>query len=295
MSESTETTPPTIEEILRVRDRLEQLISLTDNKTRRFAWPSDDEMYSESEKKFYLYLGMKINFSDLFFTMCLQKEAIGTPPCLKKYENLSLLEHQFSAKERKELFSDLLSCAYMSESPTKQPVYQFYDKVALDRYLLIREYENQFIYQPGSLKTMPSLYHAFTTQIPDPRDKLEGDNMDQLTEEDISKLKILFQKFNYEKQFNHILQDYQNISKFPPLFLAFANTACIPYCRKHVMNCLRNVLEIRNVFKAKEMDDSAVLDQVTLEEAYHCLYEPCCAKVSNLIDHVKNMETKSKI
>ncbi|KAF0975322.1 hypothetical protein FDP41_004705 [Naegleria fowleri] len=47
----------TMAEILRVRNRLDQLIS-NNNPSHRFV--SVDDMYSESEKKFYMYLSVKI-------------------------------------------------------------------------------------------------------------------------------------------------------------------------------------------------------------------------------------------
>ncbi|KAF0974933.1 hypothetical protein FDP41_006038 [Naegleria fowleri] len=203
--------------------------------------------------------------SELFLVMCLQNELIETPSCLKKYEHANLSEKKFSATERKELFADLLKCASLNENSEKKRFYECHDSTILDRYVILSDYDSKIIYQKGSLKTMPSLYNAFTRQIPDLSDLLEGDNLNHLTENDISKLKIVFQKFKYEKQLDQIVKDYETLSNYPPLFLALTSTSCIPYCRKHLLNCLKKVYYQNHHEEKKEegkveLDDAFILD-----------------------------------
>ncbi|KAF0975321.1 hypothetical protein FDP41_005652 [Naegleria fowleri] len=204
---------------------------------------------------------------------------MNMPTCPKK---------KFSATERKELFADLLKCASLNENSEKKRFYECHDSTILDRYVILSDYDSKFIYQKGSLKTMPSLYNAFTRQIPDSSDHLEGDNLDHLTDDDISKLKIVFQKFKYEKQLDQIVKDYETLSNFPPLFLAFSNTACIPYCRKHLLNCLKKVYSQNHPEGKVDLDDASILDHSSLEDAYYCLYEPCCSKVASYIDYERS-------
>nr|CAG4717454.1 unnamed protein product [Naegleria fowleri] len=315
MTSQDKTTIPGDDEKLSKIRQVEQLFPTAPNSKM------DDSLCSESDKKFFTYASIGFNcrrkvqelqidkydarrlenretkapneVSKVFGALCVIKEVFGTPPCLHNYENISFLTKYFTARERRQLFEQLVkSCAYIGENRSNhQSEYLFYDTVALEQYLKLKDYDDLFIEKEGSFKKFPvfaqTVKHDFRDETTGKL--LQGDNLQNFTEEDASKLKILIEKMRYEKQFNYVMNEYENIPTLPPSYMVYAYGVSFAYCKQHFMKCMRDTF-----YKdSQNISDEDLVEKFSIGNATECLAsQPCFLKASSYLDYTKSKQNK---
>ncbi|KAG2372993.1 hypothetical protein C9374_012936 [Naegleria lovaniensis] len=237
-----------------------------------------------------------------FMSMCLLNELLKTPSCLAHNKNFTTRNFAPTQTNTKQLFQDLQQCAHIQveEHSTPEGTIQ-YENVPIfnnssddENYNILTDYFETL--RDPLKQSFPSFYHALKFGVvanPYSRREsplwLEGDNSSHLDHtQDVPKLRTLMQKLKLEKHVEHVMENYFTIEPLSPGIIVLAYGAAIPYCRKHVLNCLRKGA-------VSTGNDDEMIEKASLVETIECLkLQPCTKKILPFLDNEKKIQSQQQ-
>ncbi|KAL9646160.1 hypothetical protein ABK040_008037 [Willaertia magna] len=189
----------------------------------------------------------------LWFSLCpaysLFKEK---PECLSHLQTDDISSKQFSASERRKLLEkDLTKCVHLGdESHVKDqqinekssPILHFDDLIAAKHYYITENFVKR-IDLPGSInKNWEQLANALKgnytkSDVNKEEEDLLFNQMDFLSKDILQwKVKKIRENMNLEKQYEYVLENYNDIPLVPslPHFSYYLYSISVAYCRKHL-------------------------------------------------------------